>query len=157
MGIAPPAEKELEDQLRDKVKSLELKKKVIFLGFISNISQYLEQVDVIVHTSIVPDSLPTVLIEALAKGKVIIASYVGGVQEIVGTDGGNLVISPNDPDILAQAMKEVSYYSFSQLEKIKQKNIERARKYFSLSKQVFLTEKIYLQVLEKYKNLKGVK
>jgi glycosyltransferase involved in cell wall biosynthesis len=150
VGKALPAEEYLEKQLREKVKSLDLQKKVSFLGFIPNISKHFEKVDVVVHTATVPDSLPTILIEALAKGRVIIASDIGGVKEIVGNNDGNLVISPNDPDILAQAMKEVSCYRISKLEMIKEKNIERAKEYFSMFKQVTQTETIYHQVLGKH-------
>jgi glycosyltransferase involved in cell wall biosynthesis len=60
------------------------------------------------ETVVVPsraDSLPYLVLEALAAGKPVIASKVGGIPEIFGPDSGALV-PPGDVEALGQAMAE---------------------------------------------------
>ena len=57
-------------------------------------------------TVIVPsraESLPYLVLEALAAGRPVIASNVGGIPEILGRDSGALV-APGDDEALGQAM-----------------------------------------------------
>ena len=49
------------------------------------------------------ESLPYIVLEALAAGKAVIASHVGGIPEMLGGDSQALV-EPGDPDALAAAM-----------------------------------------------------
>ena len=58
------------------------------------------------HTMVLPsrnESLPYVVLEALAAGMPVVATRVGGVPEIFGADAGRLV-PPGDPIALANAM-----------------------------------------------------
>ncbi|MEM0129651.1 MAG: glycosyltransferase family 4 protein [Thermoplasmata archaeon] len=54
------------------------------------------------------ESFPRVLVEALAEGLPIVATRVGGVEELVGTGGAALLVPPGDPDALARAIAEVA-------------------------------------------------
>ncbi len=127
------------------IKSL-LQKNIVLKGFIQDIKNYYEKIDVVVHTSIEADPLPTILIEGLAKGKVLIGSDVGGVREIIDDSYGNIIVPPNDANALKEAILKVSKYSMETLEDIKQKNIKRAKDLFLLEKQVKKMENIYLEV-----------
>lgn len=52
------------------------------------------------------ESLPCVLIEAMASGVPVVATHVGGVPEVVGPEEGRLV-PPGDPAALSAAIDEV--------------------------------------------------
>ena len=117
--------------------------KIILRGFLKDIKNYYDTIDVVVHTSVQDDPLPTVLIEGLAKGKILIGTDVGGVREIINTSYGNIVIPPNDVNALKNAFLEVSRYSKEKIEKIKFLNKELAKKNFRLKKQINRLEKLY--------------
>ena len=76
------------------------------------VSDALAAADVVVVPSIVTergnvDGLPTTLLEALAAGRPVVASAVGGIPEVV-TDGSNgLLVAPRDVDALAAALAEL--------------------------------------------------
>jgi glycosyltransferase involved in cell wall biosynthesis len=51
------------------------------------------------------ESMPYIVLEALAAGRTVIASDVGGISEVLGEDSAALV-PPGDSDALARAMAE---------------------------------------------------
>jgi glycosyltransferase involved in cell wall biosynthesis len=70
-----------------------------FLGEQSDMRSVYENVDMLVLTSDY-EGTPNVVLEAMAFGLPVIATRVGGVPEIVGTDRG-LMVDPEDEDGLA--------------------------------------------------------
>lgn len=75
------------------------------------------------------DRSPNVAIEALASGKIIIASHVGGIPDIVGDAG--VYVKPNDPRSLAMKIIEVleNIQNFTCFRVLA---TNRARKYFDV-------------------------
>lgn len=71
-------------------------------GFRYDVPAILDSCDMVVQPSEF-DALPTTLIQALAAGKPVVATAVGGIPEIVTTDEGVLV-PPRDPSALAGAI-----------------------------------------------------
>jgi glycosyltransferase involved in cell wall biosynthesis len=57
--------------------------------------------------SIWPDPCPTVAIEVMAAGKPVIASRIGGLADIVLDGKTGLLVSPNDPDALRDAIQRL--------------------------------------------------
>jgi glycosyltransferase involved in cell wall biosynthesis len=86
--------------LRDQVARLGLTDSVRFLGH-TPARQAFAHGRVLVMPSRA-DSLPYVAIEAGGAGIPIIASGVGGIPEILGSDGAT--VSPEHPELLAQAI-----------------------------------------------------
>jgi glycosyltransferase involved in cell wall biosynthesis len=50
------------------------------------------------------DNLPFACLEAMACGKPVVASQVGGITEIIQQDETGLLVPPNDPQALADAL-----------------------------------------------------
>jgi glycosyltransferase involved in cell wall biosynthesis len=90
----------LSGQLRSAARSLTCP--VTFTGYREDVSRLLDACDLVVHPTRF-DALPTALIEALAAGRPVLASDVGGVPEIVTSDVGRL-IPPGDLAALAEAI-----------------------------------------------------
>ena len=66
------------------------------------------------HALVVPslsEGMPTVILEAMARGKAIIASNVGAVPELVDDSNGKLV-PPNDAKLLAKAIENLGDNDF---------------------------------------------
>jgi glycosyltransferase involved in cell wall biosynthesis len=89
----------LEAQTRD----LGLVRNVIFTGQRSDIPDVLAVSNIFVLPTLT-EALPTVLAEAMAAQKPIIASAVGGVPEMVEDGRNGLLVPPSDPRKLANAV-----------------------------------------------------
>lgn len=83
-----------------------LGERVLFPGFRQDVDRVLAGADIVVQPSSA-DALPTALIHALAAGKPIVATRVGGIPEIVGDQAGTLVDS-GDAEILAREVSRLA-------------------------------------------------
>lgn len=78
---------------------------VYFTGSRRDVEDIIPSCDLLVLPSFT-ESFGLVLIEALACGKPVIGSNVGGIKEIITEDVG-LLIDPNDPSDLANAIDKI--------------------------------------------------
>lgn len=137
-----PLKKELED-LSEK---LNIKEKIIFTGFRSDIKEILSAVDLLVIPSLL-EGFPMVTLEAMAMAKPIIATNINGITEQI-TDGVNgILVPPKDPAALAKSVIRVLNdrdYARS-LGLLAREKVEQE---FSVEKMVAETEKVYLSLLK---------
>lgn len=89
--------------LEAQTRELGLENNVVFTGQRSDIPEVLAVSDIFVLPTLT-EALPTVLAEAMAAGKAIIASGVGGVPEMVEDGRNGLLLPPAQPDKLAEAV-----------------------------------------------------
>lgn len=94
-----------EDELKRLTDRLNLNDHVEFTGNISfdNIKNLYFNSDIVVFPSIWPESFGRVSIEAMAAGKPVIASRIGGIPEVVSKDVG-ILVKPDDVDELTKAI-----------------------------------------------------
>jgi glycosyltransferase involved in cell wall biosynthesis len=83
-----------------------------FLGTITGQEKLtvLECADLVVFPSIIlpggrTEGLPVSLLEALARGKAVIASQVGGIGQVISHGENGMLVPPGDPDALEQSMR----------------------------------------------------
>jgi len=69
-----------------------------FLGHVSDIDTFYNQIDIYFHTSIAPDPFPTTILEAGQRGLVIFASDKGGGKEIIKENITGILIDIFDLD-----------------------------------------------------------
>jgi glycosyltransferase involved in cell wall biosynthesis len=93
-----------ERQLHDFAKQNGLSDFVRFTGHVDVRDGVLDGLDVFVHASTEPDPFPSAILEAMAKGKAIIASAEGGPLEMVENGREGYLIEPRRPDTLADAI-----------------------------------------------------
>jgi glycosyltransferase involved in cell wall biosynthesis len=81
---------------------------VDFLGRIGRdrIDAFYEDVDAVVVPSIWPDVMPLVVLEAMARGKALIVSAIGGMPDQVSDAG--LIVPSNDVAALTGALRHVA-------------------------------------------------
>ena len=97
-----PERSNLEAQAR----TLNVDRRVIFLGHRRDIPELLATCDVFVLSSLY-EGLPLSVLEAMASRKPVIASSIGGVDEAVVSNETGLLVPPRDPIALADAIKSV--------------------------------------------------
>lgn len=86
VGDPFPGYESIQEEIRAVINSEPLLGNVTDLGFRKDIPEVLAASDIFVLPSILPDSFPTVILEAMASGKPVIATQSGGAEEMV-TDG----------------------------------------------------------------------
>lgn len=94
-----PLRPALEDRGRERALP------VRFLGWRADLPAVYADLDVVVLTSD-NEGTPVSLIEALAAARAVVATDVGGVRDVVGSEGGRIV-APRDPGAVAEAILEV--------------------------------------------------
>lgn len=98
--------------------------------------------DVFILPSTRPDPLPTVVLESMATRKPVLGYRHGGITEMVKENYNGLVVFPNRPKLLGQALEKM-------LEDEKSRNtmgsnsLNRQVKYFSLSAYISNFSKLY--------------
>ena len=93
-------------QFEEYIKNYNLTHKVILAGFILDAIQYLKAFDIFVLPSL-KEGLPYTLLEAASAGLPLISTRVGGIPEIIEDGKNGLLVSPKNPDALAEAIKRL--------------------------------------------------
>lgn len=93
-------------QLEELIRSLGLQHRVILLGHRTDISELLAACDLFVLPSRF-EGLPVSLLEAMAVGKAVVATDVGGTNEIVKHEHNGLLVPVDDDVSLAAAIRRV--------------------------------------------------
>jgi len=79
---------------------------VKFVGEVLNVGQYLKQIDVFVFPSL-SEGLGIAIIEALVAKKLVIASNIGGIKELIKHNETGILVEPTNVDDLYKAIKWV--------------------------------------------------
>ncbi|MDH6066719.1 glycosyltransferase [Chrysosporum ovalisporum APH033B] len=133
---------ELENSLKAKVQENNLEHLVKFLGFRSDIKQLLLGCDAMVLTSLF-EGLPLVVLEAMAMSKPVIATSVDGTPEAVVDGETGLLMEPQNPDAILEALLKFMDLSVEQRLEMGEKGRQRVIDKFDLDKQVKQVEDIY--------------
>lgn len=90
--------------LRAHARALGVAGRVEVVSPFSDLVALLGRLDLVLHASVLPDSLPTTLIEAMAAGRPAVATRVGGVPELVRDGREGLLVPPGDAGAMAGAV-----------------------------------------------------
>ena len=94
---------ELMNDLKAQAASLGIYDKVKFLGWRDDVAEVMSTFDLFVLPSL-NEGMGKVLVEAMAMGKPIIASNVGGVSDLVKNEENGLLVPPEDADAIARSI-----------------------------------------------------
>jgi len=132
-------------QLEDRVKALNLGDEVRFCGFVSDAPAFLSEIDIFILPSLY-EGLGVAVLEAMAAGKPVIASRVGGLPELVADGETGLLVAPKNVEGLADAIARLADDK-SLAREMGRKGAARARASFSLEKMASQNEAYYYELV----------
>lgn len=132
--------------VRNFIDEKNLKEKVIFTGFIKEMSDLYNAIDLLVLPSF-QEPFGRVLIEAMAIGKPVVATKSGGPCEVVEDGVTGFLVSPGSHSDLASAMDKI--ISDKKLAcKFGEKGKVKVKKLFNIEGHVRKVEEIYSDLLK---------
>jgi len=141
-------EETYKKELLEIIKKNGIGRSVKFTGFREDVGDVIRSLDIVVFPSIAPESFGLSILEAMALGKPVIATRVGGVCEMIedGIDG--ILIEPNHPDQIADRI--IRLFSHQDMyDRIGQRAKETANKKFSLKHYVTAMERAFNEGISK--------
>ena len=96
----------LDVELRAEALKIGTNGRVKFLGWRNDVDEILTLIDILVLPSL-NEGMGRVLVEAMAAGKPIVASNVGGIPDLVKHNINGLLVPPGDEKALASGIKQL--------------------------------------------------
>lgn len=142
-GVVPGKEQDLID-LQAAIDRNGLTDFVQIKDFAKDISEPMSNADVCLVPSLVKDSFPTTVIEAMSAGRPVITTNNGGAKEAVVDGQTGYLINPNDTDKLADSIMRLL------MNKAKMQEMGKAgRKRFSMLYTAKVFSRNWLEFMEK--------
>jgi glycosyltransferase involved in cell wall biosynthesis len=140
-----------KNELIKLANDLKLQSRIKFLGWISNenLTTVYRNADVVVIPSIVPESFCLIGPEAMSVGRPIVGSNVGGIPEWLDDGKTGFLVDPGNSRQIAE--KVIQLLSDRKLLEQMGKNARKKAEQFSIEKHADKIEKIYEELIEKYK------
>jgi glycosyltransferase involved in cell wall biosynthesis len=106
-GEPVPNELWRNEELRSMIDRRGLANQIRVVGFHSDVPGLFDSVHVVVVPSILPDPLPTVVLEGMRSGCVVIAARHGGAVEMIEDGVSGILVTPGDSVSLQRAILRV--------------------------------------------------
>lgn len=135
-----------EEALTARARSLGVDERIRWHGFVANAGSYLTALDIFVLSSRT-EGTPIALLEAIAAGVPVVATRVGGVPDVV-SDREALLVEPERPDQLAEAIREVQRQPAEARERARRAR-ERIEREFAAEAWVARYDEVYRQAIER--------
>jgi glycosyltransferase involved in cell wall biosynthesis len=145
---------EYEATLKEAAQQHGVAERVIFAGVRNDIPDLLALSDIFVLPTL-DEALPTVLAEAMAAQKPIVASRVGGVPEMVEHGCNGLLVPPGDPAILAEACLQILQNS-DQAGIMGRAGREIVEQRFNIRRQAQQLSELYQELLVKHEGKRAL-
>ena len=139
----------VEAAMRRLAEKLGVTDRIVWAGFRDDIQRVMSAFDIFALTSIY-EGFGLVLAEAMASRRVIVATRVGSIPEVVGETG--LLVNPRSPGELAAAFQQLSDRSLR--ERLGEAGRQRVLDEFPLERMWQATDSLYEQCLRPARSLR---
>jgi glycosyltransferase involved in cell wall biosynthesis len=99
------------ERVADDITARGFADRIELLGRRSDVPQLLADVDIVVRMidqdAVYREGIPRTLIESMAAGKAVIGADLGGIPEIIDPEVNGLLVPPDDPQALGEAILRV--------------------------------------------------
>ncbi len=138
-----------EQDLKRLCCDLSIQQKVRFTGYINNdkVPDYLNEIDIFVVPSIVPEAFGVSVIEASACELPVIASAIGGLPEVVKDGETGFLFEPKNSDELIQKLDQL-ICSPDLRKRMGKKGRKLVEKYYIWDENCSYMEKLYKNIFD---------
>ncbi len=105
VGSAMFGELQYEEELRALSAGLRLDSRVQWLGFRPDVPALLENADILVHGSVIPEPFGQTVVQGMAAAMPVVASGAGGPAELIESGVSGVLVAPGVPAELAGALR----------------------------------------------------
>ena len=140
-GVFPGEEWRLEE-LDKRIASSSVVSQIHRIDYYDKTSELYNMFDIFVLPSIKPDSLPTVVLEAMACSKPVVGYNNGGIAEMLVDDKSGCLVKPNSPQELSNAIS-LLLDSSEKREKFGRVGYQRQKELFSLESYIKNFSELY--------------
>ncbi len=135
-----------QEELKKKIKKLKLSGNVEMVGFKQGkeLKNLINNAQAVIIPSICPETLCYSLLEAMAMGKIVIASRIGGMQEIVQDGINGFLFKAGDAIDLADKINSLDKF-----------NLDKIRKNAITKVSALNSENHYKEIMNVYNDLVG--
>lgn len=137
----------LRAELEEMARALGLTEQVTFLGVVSDVPGFLASVDIFVLPSLY-EGLGVAALEAMAAGRAVVASRVGGLAELVTDRQTGFLVPPGDVRELAAAVAKLIQERELRAA-FGKKGAARVREQFTIEQMAQKTEDCYYELLSR--------
>ncbi|HWI52009.1 MAG TPA: glycosyltransferase family 4 protein [Symbiobacteriaceae bacterium] len=137
----------LAQELPRLATELGIRNAVDFQGFISDVPGFLSHAGIFVLSSR-SEGLGLVVVEAMAAGRPVVATRVGGVPEVVVDGETGLLVPPEDPGALAGAIRRL-LADPDLAARMGEAGRRRAQEFFSAGRMADLTVALYEELMRR--------
>jgi glycosyltransferase involved in cell wall biosynthesis len=95
-----------EDALRSQARRLGIEARVCFAGFQRRSAAWMKVMNCLVQPSLT-DGMPNSVLEAILLGIPVVATNTGGIPDLIDDGETGLLVEPDSPSALAEAMKRM--------------------------------------------------
>lgn len=93
--------------IEPRMADLGLNEQVRLVGYQEEVAPWLALMDIMVMASYAHEGVPQAVLQALAMGKAVVGTRVGGIPEVIIPGETGLLVPPRDPLALAQALRQL--------------------------------------------------
>jgi len=133
------------DRLKRLAYELKIADRVHIVGFQDPVHPFLAALDLYVHPALM-EGFGIAVVEAMAVGKAVVATTIGGLPEVVAQGETGLLVPPGDAESLAATVVSLLEDKVRR-EQMGRKGKARAQERFSLGASVAHMEQLYGEVL----------
>ena len=135
-----------EMRLRELTRSLEIEKSVTFVPSLNDFSAAIEAMDIFCLPSL-KQGLGSIMLEAMARGRPVIATKTGGVYSVVKDQQNGLIVPAGDVENLAQRMIDLLTRP-ERARELGEAGREHVRKEYSVTRMLEQTATLYRELLK---------
>jgi len=134
------------DQVERRAHELGVMRETLFLGYQEQVASFFAAFDVFVLPS-ANEGTPVTAIEALAAGKPVVATRVGGIPDVVRDGEDGFLVAPGDVEALADRLAELATDDALR-ERMGKAARARVRERYSVERLVDDVDRLYRSLLE---------
>ena len=134
-----------EQRLRELVRSLDIEQSVTFVPSLNDFSAAIEAMDIFCLPSL-KQGLGSIMLEAMARGRPVIATKTGGVYSVVKDQQNGLIVPPGDLENLAQRIIDLLTRP-ERARELGEAGRDHVRKEYSVTRMLEQTAKLYRELL----------